>query len=74
MSNDIVVTCNSQDALLLGCPFQGTHSYLFGFSVVCAEKRSPGGEGRHEGLVPRNYVLTSGFALYDVPLYLPLQE
>ena len=34
---------NSQDALLLGCPFQGTRSYLFGFSVVRVEKQAPGG-------------------------------
>ena len=57
---------NSQDALLLDCPFQGTCSYLFGFSVVGAERQSPGGR-RHEGRVPRNDVLASGFIVYDVP-------
>ena len=56
---------NSQDALVL------MRSYLFGFSVVWAEKQSPGGD---KGLVPRNDVLTSGFILYDVPLHRPLHE
>ena len=28
---------------LLGCPSQDTPSYNFGFSVICTEKRSPGG-------------------------------
>ena len=64
---------NSQDALLLDCPFQGTCSYLFGFSVVRAERQSPRGR-RHEGLVPRNDVLASGFVVYDVPLHRPLHK
>ena len=45
---------NSQDALLLGCPFQGMRSYLLGFLVVCAEKQSPrGGKTRGSGTKKR---------------------
>ena len=46
--------------LLLGCPFLGLPSYKFGFRSS-VKKNGPLGEGRHEGLVPRNDVLTNGF-------------
>ena len=35
------------------------------FSVVYAEKRTPG-EGKTQGLVPRNDVLTSGFIRFSL--------
>ena len=38
----------------------GLPSFKFGFRSSVQEKRSPE-EGRHEGLVPRNDVLTIGF-------------
>ena len=46
--------------LLLGCPFSGRPSYKFGFRSSVQKNGLPG-EGRHEGLVPRNDVLTNGF-------------
>ena len=46
--------------LLLGCPFLGPPSYKFGFRSSVQKNGFPG-EGRHEGLVPRNDVLTNGF-------------
>ena len=44
---------------LLSCLW-GTSSYDFGFRLVSAEKRTPGG-GKTRGLVPRSDVLTSRF-------------
>ena len=38
----------------------GLASYKFGFRSS-VKKNGPPGEGRHEGLVPRNDVLTNGF-------------
>ena len=38
----------------------GLPSYKFGFRSS-VKKNGPLGEGRHEGLVPRNDVLTNGF-------------
>ena len=55
--------------LLLGCPFQGTPSYKFGFRSS-VQKRSPG-KGIHEGLVPRNDVLISGFIRFSLAWTLP---
>ena len=47
-------------ALLLGFPCQGTPRYNFGFRSSVQKNGHPG-EGRHEGLVPRNDILISGF-------------
>ena len=52
-------------ALLLGCPCQGTPSYNFGFRSS-EQKNGHPGEGRHEGLVPRNHVLISGFIRFSL--------
>ena len=47
--------------LLLGCPFQDTPSYNFGFRLC----RKTGSRER-EGLVPRNGVLTGGFIRFPL--------
>ena len=52
-------------ALLLGCPCHGTFSYNFGFRSSVQKNGHPG-EGRHEGLVPRNDVLISGFIRFSL--------
>ena len=52
---------NTQEKLRLiitGLP--GKPSHKFGFRLSVQKKGLPG-EGRHEGLVPRNDVLTNGF-------------
>ena len=57
---------------LLSC-LCGTSSYDFGFRLVSAEKRTPGG-GKRRGMVPRSDVLTSGFMrsfLARIFFYLP---
>lgn len=57
---------------LLSCLW-GTSSYDFGFRLVSAEKRTPGG-GKRRGMVPRSDVLTSGFMrsfLARILFYLP---
>ena len=46
--------------LVTGLPLSGLSSYKFGFRSS-VQKNGPPGEGRHEGLVPRNDVLTNGF-------------
>ena len=56
--------------LLLGCLFQSTPSYNFGFWSFVQKNDLPG-EGRHGGLVPRNDVLTNGFILFFLALTLP---
>ena len=43
---------------LLGCPANPSHKFGFRSSV---QKNGLPGEGKYEGLVPRNDVLTSGF-------------
>ena len=48
-----------QDTLYVAPP-RGTPSYKFGFRSSVQKNGLPG-EGRNEGLVPRNYVLTNGF-------------
>ena len=50
---------------LLGCPFPGLPSYKFGFRSSVQENGPPG-EGRHEGLVPRNDVLKNGFIRFSL--------
>ena len=45
-------------ALFTGLPVRPSHK--FGFRSSVSKNRHPG-EGRHEGLVPRNDVLTNGF-------------
>ena len=61
---------------LLSCLW-GTSSYDFGFRLVSAEKRTPGG-GKTRGLVPRSDVLTSRFMRSFLAriffFYLPPQE
>ena len=47
-------------SLLLSCPFQSKPGYKFGFRSSVQKNGLPG-EERHEGLVPRNDVLTTGF-------------
>ena len=56
--------------LLLGCPFQSTPSYNFGFRSSVQKNDLPV-EGRHGGLVPRNDVLTNGFIPFFLALTLP---
>ena len=53
--------------ILLGCRFQGTPiaSYHFGFRSSVLKNGLPE-EGRHEGLVPRNDVLTGGFIRFSL--------
>ena len=45
---------------ITGLPLSGLPSYKFGFRSS-VQKNGPPGEGRHEGLVPRNDVLANGF-------------
>ena len=45
-------------ALFTGLPVRPSHK--FGFRSSVSKNRHPG-EGRHEGLVPRNDVVTNGF-------------
>ena len=52
-------------SLLLSCPFQGKPAYKFGFRSSVQKNGLPG-EGRHEGLVPRNDVLTTGFIRFSL--------
>ena len=52
-SNNIQVT-----VLFTGLPVRSSHK--MGFRSSAAKNGLPG-EGRHEGLVPRNDVLTNGF-------------
>ena len=47
-------------SLLLSCPFPSKPGYKFGFRSFVQKNGLPG-EGRHEGLVPRNDVLTNVF-------------
>ena len=47
-------------SIITGLPLSGLPNYKFGFRSS-AQKNGPPGEGRHEGLVPRNDVLTNGF-------------
>ena len=47
-------------SIITGLPLSGLPNYKFGFRSS-AQKNGPPGEGRNEGLVPRNDVLTSGF-------------
>ena len=56
--------------LLLGCPFHDTPSYNFGFRLS-VQKNGLTGDERHEGLVPRNDVLTNGFIPFFLPLTFP---
>ena len=56
--------------LLLGCPFQDTPSYNFGFRSSVQKNGLPG-KGRHGDLVPRNDVLTNGFIPFFLTLTLP---
>ena len=46
-------------------PFRARAVIYLGFGCLCRKTVSRG-EGRHEGLVPRNDVLTSGFILYKL--------
>ena len=48
-------------ALFTGLPLLPSHK--FGFRSSVSKNRHPG-EGRHEGLVPRNDVLTNGFIAF----------
>ena len=45
---------------ITGLPLSGLPSYKFGFRSS-VQKNGPPGEERHQGLVPRNDVLTNGF-------------
>ena len=51
--------------LITGLPLSGLPSYKFGFRSS-VQKNGPPGEGRHEGLVPRNDVLTDGFIRFSL--------
>ena len=53
-------------SLLLSCPFPSKPGYKFGFRSSVQKNGLPG-EGRHEGLVPRNDVLTTGFIRFSLP-------
>ena len=53
-------------SLLLSCPFPSKPVYKFGFRSSVQKNGLPG-EGRHEGLVPRNDVLTTGFIRFSLP-------
>ena len=53
-------------SLLLSCPFPSEPGYKFGFRSYVQKNGLPG-EGRHEGLVPRNDVLTAGFIRFSLP-------
>ena len=53
-------------SLLLSCPFPSKPGYKFGFRSSVQKNGLPG-EGRHEGLVPRNDVLTAGFIRFSLP-------
>ena len=60
--------------LITGLPVSGLPSYKFGFRSS-VQKNSAPGEGRHEGLVPRNDVLTDGFIRFSLArLHGPLHE
>ena len=50
---------------ITGLPLSRKPSYNFGFWSSVQKKGHPG-EGRHEGLVPRNDVLTSGFTRFSL--------
>ena len=56
---------NNSSEYLLGCPFPGRPNYKFGFRSSVQKNGLPG-EGRHEGLVPRNDVLTTGFIRFSL--------
>ena len=56
--------------LLMGCPFQDTPSYNFGFRSSVQKNGLPG-EEKHGGLVPRNDYLRNGFIPFFLPLTLP---
>ena len=49
--------------IITGLP--GLPSYKFGFRSS-VQKNGPPGEGIHEGLVPRNDVLTNGFLRFSL--------
>ena len=51
--------------LFTGLPLLGLPSYKFSFRSS-VQKNGPPGEGRHEGLVPRNDVLTNGFIWFSL--------
>ena len=51
--------------LVTGLPLSGLSSYKFGFRSS-VQKNGPPGEGRQEGLVPRNDVLTKGFIEFSL--------
>ena len=53
-------------SLLLSCPFPSKPVYKFGFRSSVQKNGLPG-EGRHEGLVPRNDVLTTAFIRFSLP-------
>ena len=64
--------------LFTGLPLLGLPSYKFSFRSS-VQKNGPPGEGRHEGLVPRNDVRTNGFIRFSLArtlapiLFVPLQ-
>ena len=51
-------------SFVTGLPLSGQPSYKFGFRSS-VQKNGPPGEGRHEGLVPRNDALTNGFIWFS---------
>ena len=51
--------------LFTGLPLLGLPSYKFSFRSS-VQKNGPPGEGRHEGLVPRNDVRTNGFIRFSL--------
>ena len=52
-------------SIITGLPLSGLPSYKFGFRSS-VQKNGPPGEGRHEGLVPKNDVLTNGFIRFSL--------
>ena len=58
VSSKNVHTVGHFQAIFTGLPVRPSHKLGFRSS---AAKNSHPGEGRHEGLVPRNDVLTNGF-------------